>query len=685
MITEENLVQENSAEGLLSPKLPHFFYGGDYNPEQWPEETWQEDVELMQQSGINLVSLGIFSWSKLEPRPDQYDFSWLDRIIGLLHQHGIKLDLATATASPPPWLARLYPETLPVTRTGVKLWPGSRQQYCPSSPVYRARAVKLVRAIANRYKDHPALVMWHINNEYGCHVSECYCDVSAEAFRGWLQQRYNSLEALNEAWGTAFWSQHYGEWAEIYPPRATPTFINPTQQLDFNRFSSDEILTCFELEKAALREITPEIPVTTNFMGFFKPLDYWKWASKQDIISNDTYPDPSDSISTFEAAMVNDLMRSLGGGKPWLLMEQTTSQVNWRAHNSLKRPGQMRLWSYQAIGRGANGIMFFQWRASKAGAEKFHGALVPHIDIEHSRIWREVAQLGGELVRLDPLLDSRVNAQIAILVDWENWWSLELDAHPSSHLKQLDQLKSYYGPLFRRNIPVDFISPDGDFSRYKAILVPNWYMVRDEPAARLEQFVAGGGTVVMSFFSGIVDQNDHIRLNGYPAPFRKMLGLRVEEFDPYPPEQVQQIQLKGGGTYQCSLWSDIIELEGALPMAYFKDDFYAGKPAVTRYGFGQGLSYYLGTQPEAAFMTHLLEQVCKEADIQAELAAPEGVELVKRVRGNEVFLFVLNHNKTPVELNVDPYDYNLLGNTPVEQTLHLAGFGVAILTGAKVK
>lgn len=671
-----------SAErGALTPKLPHMLYGGDYNPEQWSEETWLEDVQLMQQAGVNLVSLGIFSWSLLEPRPGHYDFSWLDRIIDLLHRHGIKLDLATATASPPPWMAKHHPETLPVTRTGVKLWPGSRQQYCPSSPIYRDRAVKLVREIVTRYKDHPALVMWHINNEYGCHVAECYCDVSAAAFREWLQQRYGSLEGLNEAWGTAFWSQHYYEWDEIYPPRAAPTFINPAQQIDFKRFSSDELIQCFELEKQVLREITPEIPLTTNFMGFFKPADYWKWARREDIISNDTYPDPGDPGSKVDAAMVCDLMRSLAGGKPWLVMEQTSSQVNWRPQNALKRPGQMRLWSYQAVARGANGVMFFQWRASKAGAEKFHGALVPHVDIENSRVWREVAQLGGELGKLDALLSSEVKAKVAIIFDWDNWWALELDAHPSGDIKQLNQLKAYYEPLFRQNIVVDFVPSSADLSNYSVVLVPNLYLVKDDVAARFERFVENGGRLVMSFFSGIVDENDQIYLGGYPAPFRKLLGLRVEEFDPYVSGHSKQISVPGEGDYKCELWSDVIDLEGAEALAHFKDDFYAGRAAVTRNQFGRGASYYLGTQPDAAFMAQLLEQVCQEAGVEPALKTktPEGVEVVRREADGRSFLFILNHNATAVELEVAENSHSLLSGNPSGGKLKLEPFGAAVL------
>ena len=351
----------------LLEKLPHILYGADYNPEQWPEEVWAEDVRLMREAGVNLISLNIFSWAKLEPRPGEYDFGWLDRIMDLLYEHGILVDLATATASPPPWLAKLHPGSLPVTHDGVTLWPGSRQHYCPSSPAYREHASRLVRRIVDRYKDHPALVMWHINNEYGCHVSECYCDVSAAHFRRWLTERYGDLDTLNEVWGTAFWSQRYGAWDEILPPRAAPAFPNPTQQLDFRRFSSDALLECFTMEKDILREFAPDIPVTTNFMGAFKPLDYWKWADLEDVVSHDSYPDPASEDARVEAALSFDLMRSLGHGRPWVLMEQTTARVNWRTRNVPKKPGQMRLWSYEAVARGADGVMFFQWRPRKPG------------------------------------------------------------------------------------------------------------------------------------------------------------------------------------------------------------------------------------------------------------------------------------------------------------------------------
>ena len=660
-------MQSDPGLTLISPTLPHFFYGGDYNPEQWPEEIWPEDVRLMGEAGVNLVTLGVFSWSRLEPRPSEFDWGWLDRIMDLLHESGVRVDLATATASPPPWLARLHPDSLPVTRDGTTLWPGSRQQYCPSNPAFREGIQNLVRNLAERYAQHPALAMWHIGNEYACHVAECFCEVSAAHFRRWLQARYGTIESLNAAWGTAFWSQHYAEWDEINPPRTTPTFLNPTHQLDWRRFSSDAILECFELERAILKELQPDVPITTNFMGFFKPLDYWKWAARQDVISDDSYPDPSDPNEPRAAAMSYDLMRSLGGGRPWVLMEQTTAQVNWRRRNSLKQPGQMRSVSYQAVSRGANGVMFFQWRASQAGSEKFHSGMVPHVGTDNSRVWREVTALGSELARLDALLLTKVKASVAIMLDWPSWWALELETHPSSDIRQMEQVASYYRALYGRNLAVDFVSPQSDLTSYELVLVPNLYSVADADATRLESYVRDGGTVVMSFFSGIVDEHDHIRLGGYPAPFRSMLGLRVEEFEPLQPAQSNRLVLTDGQVFDCDLWADFLDLEGAEALASFGASYFEGRPAITRHAFGKGGAYYLATRPDDAFMNWLTDRLIHELSLPLPPVSnvPSGVEIVRRSNADHAYLFIINQNSSPAHLTLQQPGHDLLtGQTP---------------------
>ena len=623
----------------------------------------------MQEAGVNLVSVGIFSWSRLEPSEGNFEFGWLDRVLDLLHDGGVQANLATATASPPPWLAHRHPEMLPVLADGVKLWHGARQHYCPSSPVYRDAAKRLVTAMAERYGKHPALAMWHVGNEYGCHVPACWCDVSAAAFRAWLRERYGSLDELNAGWGTDFWSQRYSSWEEIIPPRRTPTWPNPSQQLDFMRFSSDALLECYEIEHEVLKRATPEVPVTTNFMSFFKPLDYWKWAEREDVVSNDSYPDPSDARSGMRAAMAGDLMRSLGRGRPWILMEQTTNRVNWREINVAKAPGQMRLWSFQAVARGADGVMFFQWRQSRAGAEKHHSAMVPHGPVESSTTWRDVVRLGSELGRLDAVRGAQSRAMVAMLFDWESWWALELPSKPSTRLRQLDQVEAYYQPLFEANQLIDFARPGDDLSSYRLVLAPNLYLVSDEAAASLEAYVEGGGTAVMSFFSGIVDPAEHIRLGGYPQPFRKMLGLDVIDFLPLAADHEVALRFGDGALGRGTIWSEDIVLAGAESLATFSDLPLGGRPAITSHRFGEGTAFYLGTQPDPKTMARLLELACSSAGVEPTAEAPAGVEAVRRWARGKSFLFLLNHRDLWVDVPIARAGTNLVDGSEVHAGL----------------
>ncbi|MBI5964540.1 MAG: beta-galactosidase [Chloroflexi bacterium] len=659
--------------------FPHLIYGGDYNPEQWPEDIWIEDARLMQEAGVNLVSLGIFAWSKIQPTQNEFDFDWLDRLMDLLHAHGVNVNLATPTASPPAWLVRGYPDVLPVTDTGATLWHGSRRHYCPHSISYRKHAAEIAARLAERYTNHPALKMWHVDNEYASGVTECFCDASAAAFREWLKQKYSSLDRLNESWGTTFWSQHYSDWEEIHPPRKAPAAINPSQQLDWARFNSDSWLACFDEQKAILNKFSPNLPVTTNFMGFHKPADYWKFASHEDVVSNDNYPDTFDPEWMVQSGMICDLMRSLGDRHPWILMEQSPTHVNWRQRNPTKRPGVMRLCSYQAIARGADGVMFFQWRASKAGAEKHHSGMLPHGGTD-TRVWREVKALGNELPKLDSVLASQVKADVAIVLDWENWWALELDSKPSNDLKLLPQLYAYYKPLFDCNITVDFAHPESDLSRYKLVIAPNLYMVNDSTVKNINRYVENGGNLVMSFFSGIVDQNEQIRLDGYPAPFREMLGLLVEEYAPYPETLTNTIRATNGRSFECMLWSDVIHLKNAKAIASYEQDYYAGSAAITHNTFGKGNAFYVGTVPDKNGMEWLLEQVCRMADIQPiSTNAPAGVELLQRVNGNSSFIFALNHSNEKVNVPIERRGSDLLTGTEINGSVALEPSGVAVI------
>lgn len=628
---------------VLVPKVNGLCYGGDYNPEQWPEEIWAEDAKLMREAGVNLATVGVFAWSALEPAPGRYEFGWLDRVMDLLHDAGVAVDLATATASPPPWFSHRYPESLPVDADGRRLTYGSRQAFCPSSPAYREAALALAGALADRYRDHPALAMWHVHNEYGCHNPRCYCETSAAAFRDWLRDRYGDLATLNEAWGTSFWSQRYTGWEQVQPPRATTTTPNPTHLLDFQRFCSDALLALFQAERDLLHERTPGVPITTNLMttGDFAVLDYWRWApeltGRDRLVSMDHYIVPSDPVEPpAQVAYGADRTRSLADG-PWLLMEHSTSALSWRPYNPAKPPGQLVRDSLSHVARGSEGALFFQWRASRYGAEKWHSAMVPHAGTD-SKIWREVVTLGGHLQRLAEIRGSTVRAEVAVLFDHESAWAASGPSQPSVEMSTVPEIRRWHAALWRLGVTADFAHPAHDLSRYPLVLAPALYLVDDEAAANLRRYVADGGTLVIGPYSGVADERDHIRLGGYPGAFRELLGIYVDEYFPLPPGGT--VALDNGAT--GLLWTEHARAEpGTTVLASYADGPAAGCPALTRRAAGAGTAYYLGTRLADADLAELLTSVGAQPTLPE---APPGLEAVRRVHDDgRSYLFLLNH------------------------------------------
>ncbi len=629
----------------------------------------------MQEAGVDLVTVGVFSWAHLEVAPGEYRFDWLDDVLERLHAAGIGIDLATATASPPPWLTTRHPEMLPQTADGTRLWPGGRQGFCPSSPVYREHASTLCRALAERYGRHPGLRLWHVGNELGCHNARCYCDVSAAAFRTWLEHRYGDVEELNRAWGTAFWSQRYTDFAEVLPPRAAPAFPNPTQQLDFARFSSDELLANYVAERDLLHALSPGVPVTTNFMvtEHIREMDYWAWAGEMDVISNDHYLIAADPEGYRELAFCADLTRGLAGGRPWILMETSPGAVNWQPRNIARLPGELARSCFQHVARGADAILFFQWRASRAGAEKFHAGLLPHAGTD-SRQWREALELRRALDAVAEVVGSTVSNEVAILFDWQAWWACELDSHPSVDVTYLDRSHALHRALTDAGVGVDLVHPDSDLRGYRLVLVPTLYSVADAAAARVRAAAEAGATVLVTYFSGIVDEHDHIRLGGYPGAFRDLLGVRSEEF--LPLRVGERVRLDNGWT--ADVWTEDLRTAGAEPVATYDDGPAAGQPAVTRHPVGQGSAWYVATRLDQDATDALVGMLLSEAGVTPLATATPGVELTRRAADDgRSWLFVVNHGDTPATVAVSGRE--LISGHEVDGELTVPAGGVAVV------
>ncbi len=667
---------------MISAKAPFILYGGDYNPDQWPENVWKEDMRLFKLSHINLVTLPVFSWAKLQPSEDVYDFAWLDRVMDMLAENGIYACLATSTAAQPAWMSRKYPEILPVDVQGRKRTHGKRVNFCPNSPVYRHFAAQLAGKLAQRYQNHPALLIWHVANEYGTY---CYCDRCASEFRKWVKNKYGTIEDVNRCWNLSFWGHTVYEWEDI----TVPSELNDEDKwysaiaLDYDRFMTDSSLGCYQAEYDAIKAVTPDIPVTTNISGYLKKLDQFQFARHVDIVGWDNYPAPTDDMSVL--AFKHDLMRGLKNGKPYMLVEQSPNQQNWQPYNKLKGPGEVRRLSWQAIAHGAESILYFQLRQSVGGVEKLHGALISHAGHEHTRVFAECARLGAELQAMgDTLLDAEYRAKVAIVFDWDNWWAVELSSGPSRDLKYFDQAVKYYKALFEHNIAVDLIRPDADLSDYKIVILPLLYMVKGHDGEGFEKFVQNGGLLVTSFFSGIVDENDNVVLGGYPGRLKKMLGIWVEETDGLLPGEHNEIRVTSPtahirGSYACGLLCDLVNPEGARTIAEYGCDFYAGRPCVTANRFGKGTAYYVATDPEPRFLTNLVEDLADQAGLKPPVSAPPGVEVTRRYKAGKQYTFLLNHNQYACSVQLDSTYRDMLHPGEISGTITIGQSDVMVL------
>ena len=666
-------------------KIKKMPYGGDYNPEQWPEDTWAEDMRLLKLAHIDIVTLNVFSWAALQSDEVTYHFEKLDKIMNLVRDNGMKVCMATSTGAHPAWMARKHPDILRVESNGMRRKFGSRHNSCPNSPTYQKYAKALAARLAEHYKDYDNIVAWHISNEYG---GECYCENCEKAFRVWLKEKYHTIDEVNRAWDTAFWGHTFYDFDDIVVPNHLSEHWGNDRttfqgiSLDYKRFNSESLLNAFRLEYDAIHAITPDIPITTNLMGTYQPLDYQMWGKYMDFISWDNYP--SNETPLEETAMRHDLMRGTKQGKPFALMEQTPSVTNWLPYNMLKRPGVMRLWSYQAVAHGADTVMFFQMKRSIGACEKYHGAVIDHVGNENTRVFREVTELGAELEKLgSQTLGARTDAKAAIVFDWDNWWGISYSAGPSIYLDYCQEVLHYYKALHNKNIPVDMIGVEDDLSKYSLVIAPVLYMVKGNYDEKIRAFVKNGGRFLTTFFSGYVDEHDLVTIGGYPGKLRDILGIWVEEEDALPKEMENSFSYQGK-TYPAKMLCDLLHTEGAQALTSYEKDFYAGMPVLTKNAFGKGYGYYVATSSDDAFYEDYLSEICAEAGITPIMDTPATVEVTMRSNANGSFVFLLNHGEETYETALPFAGTDLLTDTAYAQNdaITLKAKGVAIIKKA---
>ncbi len=664
-----------------------FRFGVDYYPEQWPEERWTTDARLMHEAGFNTVRLAEFGWAKMELQEGRFDFDWLDRAIDILSQYQIKVILGTPTASAPPWLLHRHPEIFRVRQDGQRVTYGNRRGYCPNNPLYRQYAGRIIAQMADHFKGHPALLGWQTDNEFG---ERCYCPQCRQAFQAWLQRKYGLLEELNQKWGTVFWGQLYSDWEEIPLPLASGGSPNPSLALDYDRFMSDSYVDFQQCQVDLLRQKSPGRPITHNFMGFdFDQINYFDLARNLDLVSLNHYPrsqwNMRAEVEPADFALSLDAMRGLKHQNFWM-MEQQAGPGGWEMISVQPRPGELRLWAYQAIAHGADGILFFRWRSSRYGTEQFWHGLLDH-DGTPSRRYTEARCLGGELCLLaEKIAGSQVRARIAMLLSYDSRFAYQVQpnnpqfSYPA-HFQQL------YLAFYRQHVPIEIVSPQDDLSSYRLVVAPSLHLLDRPTANRLQDFVCQGGTLVVTQRSGVKDETNLVVDQRLPGYLRKLMGVEIEEYDSLAPEMGNTVHftldaLEGLPDFHCGVLCDVLAPRSARTLAVYGGEYYAGKPAISENHFGKGRAIYIGTVGDEKMYQALAGWLLNSLEIEPSPAGSLAeIEIGERWHDGRRFLFLLNFASQPQTVDL-PHDCIQLiyGQVIPAGKITLPPYGVLVLT-----
>ena len=671
---------------VLFPKIPVLLHGGDYNPDQWLDrpDILEEDIKMMKKAGVNTATVGVFSWSALEPQEGNFQFGWLHDIMDKLYENGIYTVLATPTGARPAWMDEKYPSVLRVEKDGRRNHHSGRHNHCMSSLEYRALVEKMDTKLAQEFGNHPGLILWHISNELG---GECYCDSCKKRFQEYLREKYhNNIEELNKQWWTSFWSRRFDSFEQIEPPYDNGEHSILGLNLDWKRFNSWNMKDYLAFERRILKKYTPQVPATANFMKLFEQLDYVDLAKEIDIISWDGYPSwnndyetPADTAA--ELSFDHAVMRSLKKDKPFMLMESTPSLVNWHSVNKLKRPGILRASSIQTIGCGSDTVQYFQWRKGRGAAEQFHGAVVDHLGRDDTRVFKEVSEVGGLLKKLAPVTGSRVASKAAVLFDWSNRWAIK-DMQGMAHdtKKYEKEVRKFYNIHLKKGINADIVFPLEDLSSYSLVVLPMYYAVSKEAGAWLKEYVKNGGTVVATYLTAYVNENTLAYLGGFPgAGLGEVFGLYAEELDTLYPTDSNAVLMKDGNKAIVKDYCELIKLTGAEVLGTYESDFYAGMPAVTVHSYGNGKAYYIGTRMEEEDLIKFFTQIWSECGIK-EKELPEGVEyLTRTAEDGSTFDFYVNYNAMPVTVQLSKDGTNLLNGETVSGKVEILPFNAVVV------